>query len=155
MKKGILIIALAVVAAACNNTNTAGTDTHSTAAVTETQETGENELFGKEWKLIALNGKAITLDTTFNKEPLLVFDQEKGSINGNGGCNNFMATFKLTDTGGMEISQGGATLMACPNLELEGQFFEGLKQVKNYRITGDTLFLDNEKKEAIATLAIK
>ena len=59
MKKGILIIALAVVAAACNNTNTAATDTQSTAAVTETQETGENELFGKEWKLIALNGLAI------------------------------------------------------------------------------------------------
>ncbi|RQP15953.1 MAG: META domain-containing protein [Parapedobacter sp.] len=150
MKRSLLIVALAVVAAACDNTNTKNTSQQAT--VEEQVAADATDLFGKEWKLIELSGKAIQLDTTFNKEPHLIFNEETNRLNGNGGCNNFMGSFELKEGGGIELSQAGATMMACPNLELEGQFFDALEQTKSYRIEGNNLFLDNGKNEDLAKL---
>ena len=43
-------------------------------------------------------------------------------------------------------------MMACPNLDLETQFFDILKQTKSYQIEGNILLRNNEAKEAIARL---
>ncbi|WP_343532017.1 META domain-containing protein [Pedobacter sp.] len=154
MKKSILIVVMAIAAAACSSTKTEnktdGTDTTSVQA----QATTTVDLFDKEWKLKELNGKAIVLDTTFKKEPHLVFHKEKEQLSGNGGCNSFSGSYKLKDGNNIELSEGGATMMACPNLKIESEFFEVLKQVRSYRIENNSLLLDNEKKEAVAKLEL-
>ncbi|MCJ0742705.1 META domain-containing protein [Pedobacter montanisoli] len=152
MKKSFLIIALAVVAAACNNTNTNSKTTTDTLA-TQTKAVVTADLFGTQWKLNELNGKAIKLDTAFKKEPHLVFEKETNKFNGNAGCNNFMGSFKLKDSNGIELSQVGATMMACPNLAVETEFLDAMKKVKTYHIEGNVLMLNDEKNTTLAKLS--
>ncbi|MDQ7960682.1 META domain-containing protein [Flavobacterium lindanitolerans] len=152
MKKNILIIALAFAAFACNKKEENKTEESVTTEEVQPAAAATIDLFDKEWKLEELNGKAIKLDTTFKKEPLMVFQKGTGKLTGNGGCNNFSGSYKLKDTDGIELSEGGATMMACPNLGIEGEFFKVFKQVKSYRIENNSLMLDNEKKEVVAKL---
>ncbi len=76
MKQTFFMLAVAVTLASCNNTNTktASEKVDSTASMQQT--TADSDLFGTEWKLLELNGKTIKLDTTFNKEPILVFEKD-------------------------------------------------------------------------------
>lgn len=154
MKQAFFIIALATTIVSCNNTNTKGkSEQTDTTATSSTQQTTANaDLFGTEWKLLELNGKTIKLDTTFKKEPVLVFEKGTEKLNGNGGCNGFMGSYKLKENNGIELTLAGATMMACPNLELETQFQDVLKQTKSYHIEGNTLVLDNNSKTSIAKL---
>jgi len=154
MKKSILIIALAIVAAACNSTKTANKTNGADTTTVQAQTVATVDLFDKEWKLKELNGKAIVLDTAFKREPHLLFNKETGQMSGNGGCNSFSGSYKLKDGNSIELSEGGATMMACPNLKIEGEFFEVLKQVKSFRIENNSLLLDNEKKETVAKLEL-
>ncbi len=154
MKQVFIILALAVMATACNHTNNKNaTEQIDSAALSTIETTTANaDLFATEWKLLELDGKAIKVDTTFKKEPMLVFEKDTEKLSGNGGCNGFMGSYKLGENNGIELTLGGATMMACPNLELESQFHDALKQTKSYRIEGNTLLLDNEAKTAIAKL---
>lgn len=152
MKKVLFIITLIVVATACNNPNTKSTSEQLDSATVPATETSSTDLFGTPWKLLELNGKAITVDTTFKKDPVLVFEKKDAKLTGNGGCNSFMGSYSLKENNGIELTLGGATMMACPNLDLETQFFDILKQTKSYQIEGNILLLNNEAKEAIARL---
>lgn len=152
MKKSILIIALTFAVFACNKKEESKPE--ESVATEEVQPAAATtvDLFDKEWKLQELNGKAIVLDTAFKKEPLIVFHKDTDKMTGNGGCNNFSGSYKLKDANNIELSEGGATMMACPNLAIEGEFFKAFKQVKSYRIENNSLMLDNEKKEVVAKL---
>jgi heat shock protein HslJ len=154
MKKTFFILALATIIVSCNNTNTkSNTEQADTTVTSSTQPiTANADLFGTEWKLLELNGKTIKLDTTFKKEPVLVFEKGTEKLNGNGGCNGFMGSYKIKENNGIELTLGGATMMACPNLELENQFHDVLKQTKSYHIEGNTLLLNNNAKTTIAKL---
>ncbi|GAB3429260.1 META domain-containing protein [Niabella aquatica] len=147
MKKSILIIALAV-AAACNNGTTKSTPEQTEA----TQPHAATDLYDKEWTLADLNGKTITVDTTFPKRPHLIFEKDSNRAVGNGGCNGFSASFELKENDGIALSHAAATQMACPNMDIEQQFFEILTKVKSYQIDGNSLTLYSEGKEALARL---
>ena len=152
MKTSLFIIALAVAATACNNAGKqqAAEQTAEVQAIETTAPIAD--LFDKEWKLKMLNGEPIVVDTTFKKEPLLVFDKESNRVSGNGGCNGFGSNFELKGDGEITLSDIAATQMACPNLDLEGRFFEVLRAVKGYRIEGNTLTLTGENGQTAALL---
>lgn len=153
MKKSILIIALAFAAFACNKKEESKPEESvATEEVQPATAATTIDLFDKEWKLQELNGKAIVLDTAFKKEPIIVFHKDTGKMTGNGGCNNFSGSYKVKEGNTIELSEGAATMMACPNLGIEGEFFKAFKQVKSYRIENNSLMLDNEKKEVVAKL---
>lgn len=150
----MFIIALAVVATACNNPqNQQNTEDPATMQSAETIEQ-TTDLFGKEWKLTALNGETIVLDSTFNAESHLTFDQENNRVAGNGGCNSFGGNLELKGNDDLEISDVIATQMACPNLDIEQRFFEALRNAKHYHINGNTLTLYNDNHEGVATLQL-
>lgn len=152
MRKAIIIIALAAASTACNNDNyqknTAETEATElrTATVPST-----SELYGKEWKLTELNGKAVVPDTTFPQYPHLIF-QEKERISGNLGCNGFGGNIKFEKGNAITITELTSTEMACPNLEVEQEFFEVLNNAKSYTVQNDVLTLSNDKKEVTAEL---
>ncbi len=155
MKEVFFIIAMVAALTACNNANNKSTSERADSVAVQSVETTHADLFGTEWKLSELSGEAIVLDTAFKQEPVLVFEKDTEKLTGNGGCNGFMGSYKLKEDNGIELSVTGATMMACPNLELEGQFHDALKQAKSYRIEGNTLLLDNEAKTAVARLEAK
>lgn len=154
MKKGILIIAFATIAAACNTGNQQSAD-NTTAEQKEETKQQTADLSGKEWKLVTLNGEAIALDTSFNKEPHIIFDRENNKVTGNGGCNGFGGNLALTGADGIGISDIISTQMACPNLDLEQRFIEALRNARHYHVDGNTLVLHNESHETVATLQLK
>ena len=65
-----------------------------------------------------------------------------------------MGTYQLKGNNDIELSLGGATMMSCPNLDLEAQFFDALKQTKSYRTDGHILLLNNVENEVIAKLEV-
>ena len=151
----MLMITLAIAMAACSATKTDNNATDTTAtAAQQGQAALVVDLFDKEWKLKELNGQAIVLDTTFKREPQMVFQKEGGKLTGNGGCNSFSGTYQLKGDNGIELSEGVATMMACPNLKIEGEFFAALKLVKSYRIENSSLLLESDKKGVLAKLEL-
>ena len=111
-------------------------------------------LYGKEWALLELNGKAVSLDTSFPKHPHLIFEKDN-RVSGNLGCNSFGGNLELQSDNGIRISEIAATHMACPNLEIEQAFLETLQNAKSFAVDNNTLTLSNDKKETIAKLQVQ
>lgn len=154
MRKYFLIIAIAIAATACNNETRQNSTTENRVKEQETATTTPASgagLAGKEWKLLELNGKPVVPDTTFPKYPHIRF--ETGNrISGNLGCNSFGGNYRTGENNGIELQDISATMMACPNLQVEQAFLDALKSAKAFRINNDTLALSNEKQEITARL---
>lgn len=155
MRKTILIVVLVATLVACNNSRN-----QKVPAETETTEqkteaiSYSTQLYEKEWRLSELNGKAIVLDTTFQKYPHLIF-QEENRISGNLGCNGFGANIELKADNKIKISDITSTEMACPNLEVEQGFLDALNNAKSYAVQNNVLTLSNNKNEITAKLEVK
>jgi heat shock protein HslJ len=104
----------------------------------------------KYWKLTELMGKPVVMDSSFRKEPHIIFKDEGNRFIGNGGCNNFSGTYQLNDMNRITLSQAVATQMACPNMEVESQFFKVLTMADNYDIVGDMLVLNRARMAPLA-----
>ncbi|SFH06124.1 META domain-containing protein [Pedobacter insulae] len=154
MRKILFIVTLAVFTAACNtNKSKTSSDASATDTVEQKTETTPEvaDLYGKEWKLIELNGKPVVLDSTFSKKPLLIFDKEN-RVSGNMGCNSFGGNVELKGTDGITFSHITATQMACPNLKVEQGFLDVMNNAKSFTTESNTLSLKNEKGEITAKL---
>ncbi len=149
MKKTFYVLALAIALTACNNKNTEESTETTTEAVIEATPVS---LFEKQWNLTELNGSAVVLDTTFKMTPHLRFTEADSTVTGNAGCNGVGGGFALSENNGITFTKMRATLMACPNLEVEQQFLTVLENVKKYRIEGGMLSLNNENNESLARL---
>lgn len=144
IKKSFLAISLALFAFSC------------------TQKTNENNtpqeepvqvvlnLTDNTWNLQELNGKSIDIDTSFNGFPHITFEATENKIVGNAGCNRFFGTYETGENNGLSLSQMGATMMACPNLDLEQEFLKALEGVKSFQIEGKNMSLLNSENQVIA-----
>jgi copper homeostasis protein (lipoprotein) len=102
----------------------------------------------KYWKLTELNGKAVTFKEGFKKEPHIIFKSNDNRVNGNGGCNSFSGSYELRTGGRITMSQMISTMMACPDMETESQFFKVLAKADNYVVVGDTTLVLNKARMA-------
>ncbi len=109
-----------------------------------------SELEGVHWKLIELNGKAIIPDGDF-KEAFIFFNAEDNNVHGNSGCNGFSGTYEHPEQFRLRFGNIAATLMACPEMEVEKELFELFEIVDNYSIGYGRLSLN---KARMAPLAI-
>ena len=162
MKKIILpaFISFCVVAAfSCNDqsqTSEAGPDSPkvdntttapAAAPLASTDSTGLKE---KYWKLTEINGKPVKMDSTFMKEPHVIFKTDQNQVNGNGGCNGFGGEYELTAPNRIKIDRIVSTQMACPALDIENQFTKALREADNYYVNGDTLVLNKARMAPLA-----
>lgn len=74
------------------------------------------------------------------KMPTLFFT-DSTAVYGFAGCNNFFGVYHVEEDGGMILTPGGATMMACPDLVFEDSYLKSLNQVARYTIQGDELKL--------------
>lgn len=101
------------------------------------------------WKLVALNGKPVTV-AKGQREPHLVLKADELRVSGSGGCNNVMGGFELEGES-LRFIQMASTMMACPEgMEQEGRFLKTLESVARFRIAGDALTLFDAKGRAAA-----
>lgn len=111
---------------------------------------GNYAILEKYWKLVELNGKAIAVDSTFIKEPHIIFKDNDNRIVGNGGCNNISGEFVVESINRISISKTISTRMACPRMDLEQEFLDVLQKVDNFNVNGDNLMLNKARMAPLA-----
>ncbi len=111
-----------------------------------------DNITGRYWKLIELNGKPVPL---LDHEPYLIFEDEGGRLTGFGGCNSFGGAFELDEAAShIRFGQIFSTLMACPSgMDIENDFHDVLRTVDNYTFSGDRLML-NQAQTVLAQFEV-
>jgi len=71
---------------------------------------------------------------------------------GNLGCNGFGANTRFSGTDSLSITDIISTQMACPNLKVEQDFSEALRNTRTFQLDGNMLYLNNEKHTVVAKL---
>ena len=79
-----------------------------------------------------VNGEAIT--SGMEKQPFIAFDVKKKTLHGNAGCNLINGGFETSTTNAKSISFPGvaSTMMACPDMEVEGKILKAMNEVKSF-----------------------
>jgi len=122
-----------------------------TPAVTQNQFNSEN-LSGV-WTLKIIDGvdASSRYTTEAGKIPTITFDFNESRISGNSGCNNYNAPFSLNENGQIIISHPVSTMMACPNLEGEGQFVQAITDTSMLTLP-DANTLQFVKKDVVSLI---
>lgn len=98
----------------------------------------DSPLQGTYWKLVRLQGQPVSVADN-QREPYLVFDDNRQRVTGSGGCNRLSGGFELAgDT--LRLGQLGGGMMVCPQgMAQEQRFLQTLARVQRYRVSGSRL----------------
>lgn len=90
-----------------------------------------------EWSIREVNGESVPSD--MEKQPFMAFDVKKKTIHGNAGCNVMNGGFETSAENARSISFPGVatTMMACPDMELEGKILKAINEVKSFDVLAD------------------
>lgn len=113
----------------------------------ESENLDTTSLSRANWKLIEINGAAIT--STMKRKPYLKFSEDN-KISGFAGCNGFGGNYTLKNTSAITISNVISTKMACPDLAIENNLFRVFENTDNFMIKSDTLFFNDAAMNSIA-----
>lgn len=109
-------------------------------------------LSGK-WEIISVDGEKIQAENM----PYIEFDMTTNKVHGNGGCNIFNSTFTLSDSdaASIQIAPAAATMMACPEMDMESKIFKQLTEVSEVKGTGkaDEAALVNKSGTVVLVLS--
>lgn len=101
-----------------------------------------------DWRITAIGGKPIVK----RSKPTLTFDRE-GRIHGNGSCNRYFGSSRLTGES-LSISETGASRMMCdqPLMDQERNLLRSLESVGQSKITpsGSLRLLEKEGRIAVS-----
>jgi heat shock protein HslJ len=126
MRKTTLIMLAIVTLSSCN------------ALKNTVEASSDLSKLGGTWELNYISGPRIAFNGLYpGKKPELVFSLSEKRVSGNSSCNSFSGKLIADDTSINFNEPLVATKMACPG-EGEAVFFEMLKKVNKYAITGDT-----------------
>ncbi|UYQ95288.1 META domain-containing protein [Chitinophaga horti] len=98
----------------------------------------EADLYGKEWKLMELNGKQV--NTTAERLPTIKFEKEGARVSGFAGCNRMMGTFTI-NAEKLIFSPLAATKMACMDDNVETEYLAALSGVNTFSVDAGMLQL--------------
>ncbi|MDP3830974.1 MAG: META domain-containing protein, partial [Ignavibacteriaceae bacterium] len=112
------------------------------------------QLTGKYFKLIELMGKPVKMSENQQKETHIIFKEEESRVNGFGSCNTFFGSFEIKAGNRISFSNITSTLKACPDMEIETEFFKILELTLNYNFDGKYLQLNREKMATLAKFEV-
>jgi putative lipoprotein len=97
------------------------------------------------WKLTRLVVNGLDQPLSASHRATIRFLASQRQVTGTGGCNSFGGSYTLI---GNQVRFGDlrSTLVACADadaMEQESQYFQGLSQVTNYQVSGNTLTLSD------------
>ncbi|MDF9829364.1 META domain-containing protein [Parabacteroides sp. PF5-6] len=92
------------------------------------------KLDGK-WTIVEVNGTKIEQE----KMPYIEFKMAENKVHGNAGCNTFNSSIKpdSKNISSFTLAPAAATMMACPNMAVEGQIFKTFDQIKGVKADKD------------------
>lgn len=90
-------------------------------------KTDVKQLDGK-WNIVEVQGEKVQVEEL----PQMEFNMAENKLHGNAGCNIFNTTVQVDpeDVSSIKILPAATTMMACPNMELEGKVLQSMEQVK-------------------------
>lgn len=106
-----------------------------------------------EWNIVEINGSAVV--PGFGKDfPYIGFDTSSGKIFGNSGCNRMMGSFdRSSKDGEIDLGTMAGTRMMCPDMTMEQNVLNALKNVKGYKKVGaNKMALTNSNKRPVVVL---
>lgn len=109
----------------------------------EGDKASQNTLTGQ-WQLVELMGHPIKAE----KAPNLEFNEE-GRVSGFAGCNRFFGDVEVKGLS-IHFGQLGATMMACPDMQIESKFMQVLEKADNYSLGNDSLSLNKARMAPLA-----
>lgn len=99
--------------------------------------TSSSDLYNTTWELEYITGPRIAFDGLFpQKKPFIKFDESKGQVFGNAGCNGYSAPYTLKGNALSFGEQGPATLMYCDGGG-EQVFTQMIRKIDSYSIDKD------------------
>jgi heat shock protein HslJ len=126
MRRTILIMLAIITLSSCN------------ALKNTVEASSDLSKLGGTWELNYISGPRIAFNGLYpGKKPQLLFNLADKRVSGNSSCNSFSGKLLADDTSINFNEPMVATKMACPG-EGEAVFFEMLKKVNKYAVTGDT-----------------
>jgi heat shock protein HslJ len=114
-----------------------------------------DQLSGKKWVLLIINGESISADDHFTEKPFIQFGLTEKNINGVGGCNSYFGVFSADDNRSINFSDIAATKMACDNMKLETDYFRYLNSAKEFEIRNQTelIVFDDHQTEILVFIS--
>lgn len=87
---------------------------------------------GGRWKITQAGGEAIP--DGMEKQPFLELNVAEKKVHGNAGCNVINGAFVTDENNASAISFPNliSTMMACPDMEVEGRVTKALSEVKTF-----------------------
>lgn len=101
------------------------------------------------WKLVELHGKPVAAGEGA-RAPFILLSSRDGRFTGFGGCNAASGAFELKIGNRIRFTDMASTLMACPDMDTEREFFEVLDLADNFACDGETLFLHKARMAPLA-----
>ena len=103
----------------------------------------------KYWKLIELNGQAVTMGEDQEREAHFMLKSD-GRVNGYSGCNALSGIYQLDEGYRIRFLDMAATMRICPESDKEREFLDVLNTTDNYSHYGDTLTLNKARMAPLA-----
>lgn len=93
-------------------------------------KTDAKKLEGK-WNVVEVKGEKLMEEGL----PQMNFNMAENKLHGNTGCNIFNTTVNLdsSDVSSITINPAATTMMACPNMEVEGKVLQAMEEVKGVK----------------------
>ena len=99
------------------------------------------------WRLVELLGKPVAGDARF---PFIQLHAKEGRISGFGGCNSIGGAYELKAGNRIRFTNMAVTMMACPDMDVEQEFFKVLSMTDNFACDGKTLALHKARMAPLA-----
>lgn len=102
------------------------------------------------WNITEIKGEKVEGE----KIPFIEFDVKEKRLHGNAGCNHFNAAFKVDPSkpGSLQFLPAAATLMACPDMQLEDKVLQAFEDVAAVKKSGEKLQLVDPKEAVVFLL---
>ncbi len=104
-----------------------------------------------EWNIIEIDGSSIVPGDR-QPFPFIGFNTEVNQFYGNAGCNRMNGSYTLGKSGKINLGKAAATLMMCPNMDVESKVLNMLSRVKSYKSIGTQIALYGNMSKPIAIL---
>lgn len=111
-------------------------------------------LLNKKWRLVELMGQKVDISALPKKEAYIQFSDSDDRYSASVGCNTLVGQFKVLPMNKIELKNGISTMMACPDMTLEGSLGKVLESADGFQINGDQLILIKGRMAPLAVFRI-
>lgn len=115
----------------------------------------ELQVLGGDWNIVEVNGESVP--TGLENQPFLSFNLQEKRIHGNAACNMLNGSFQTESDNPSSISFPGTatTMMACPNMDLEGKILKALNEVRSFDTLSEGIGLYDASNKLVLVLKKK